>query len=65
MQRFHGQIQWYRLLEQWSTEIRKSSHRKQIKAGFDASIKTSDFYTQIINHYFWRNAWDHKSQTGR
>ena len=45
MQHFEKQLQQYRLLEQWSTEITESSHQKQIKDGLNASNKTSEYYT--------------------
>jgi hypothetical protein len=51
MQHLRGQIQWYGSLRQWSTEIGESSHWKQIQDGFNASSKTSDYYTQIIHYY--------------
>jgi hypothetical protein len=51
MQHFRDQIQRYGSLKQWSTEIGESSHRRQIKDGFNASNKTGDYYTQMINFY--------------
>src|SRR5437588_5312888 len=32
-------------------EIGESSHKQQIKDGFNASNKTGDYYTQMINFY--------------
>ena len=51
MQHFRGQIQRFGSLKQWSTEIGESSHKRQIKDGFNASNKTGDYYTQVINYY--------------
>jgi hypothetical protein len=51
MQHFRGQIQRFGALKQWSTEIGESSHKRQIKDGFNASNKTGDYYTQVINFY--------------
>jgi hypothetical protein len=56
MQHFREQIQRYGSLKQWSTEIGESSHRKQIKDGFNASNKTGDYYTQMINYYLRSDA---------
>ena len=51
IQHFREQIQRFGCLKQWSTEIGESFHRRQIKDGFNASNKTGDFYTQMINFY--------------
>jgi len=51
MQHFREQVQRFGSLKQWSTEIGESSHKRQIKDGFNASNKTGDFYTQVINFY--------------
>ena len=51
MQHFRDQIQRFGSLKQWSTEIGESSHKQQIKDGFNASNKTGDYYTQVINFY--------------
>ena len=51
MQHFREQVQRYGSLKQWSTEIGESSHKRQIKDGFNASNKTGDYYTQMINFY--------------
>lgn len=51
MQHFCNQIQRFGSLKQWSTEIGESSHKRQIKDGFNASNKTGDYYTQVINFY--------------
>ena len=44
-------MQRFGSLKQWSTEIGESSHKQQIKDGFNASNKTGDYYTQMINFY--------------
>ena len=51
MQHFREQIQRFGCLKQWSTEIGESSHRRQIKDGFNALNQTGDFYSQMINFY--------------
>jgi len=51
MQHFREQIQRFGCLKQWSTEIGESSHKRQIKDGFNASNKTGDYYSQMINFY--------------
>ena len=51
IQHFRDQIQRFGSLKQWSTEIGESSHKRQIKDGFNASNKTGDYYTQVINFY--------------
>ena len=51
MQHFREQIQQFGSLKQWSTEIGETSHKKQIKDGFNSSNKTGDYYTQLINFY--------------
>ena len=51
MQHFGEQIQRFGSLKQWSTEIGESSHKHQIKDGFNSSNKTGDYYTQMINFY--------------
>lgn len=51
MQHFCQQIQRFGCLKQWSTEIGESSHKRQIKDGFNASNKTGDYYGQMINFY--------------
>ena len=51
MQHFREQIQRFGCLKQWSTEIGESSHKRQIKDGFNASNKTGDYYGQMINFY--------------
>ena len=56
MQHFREQVQRYGSLKQWSTEIGESSHKRQIKDGFNASNKTGDYYTQLINFYLRSDA---------
>jgi hypothetical protein len=51
MLHFRDQIQRFGSLKQWSTEIGESSHKQQIKDGFNSSNKTGDYYTQLINFY--------------
>ena len=51
MLHFREQIQRFGSLKQWSTEIGESSHKHQIKDGFNSSNKTGDYYTQMINFY--------------
>ena len=51
MQHFREQIQQFRSLKQWSTEIGETCHKKQIKDSFNSSNKTGDYYTQLINFY--------------
>ena len=50
-QHFCGQRQRFGSLKQWSTEIGESSHKWQIKDGFNASNKTGHSYSQVINYY--------------
>lgn len=56
MMHFRENIQRYGSLKQWSTEIGESSHKKQIKDGFNASNKTGDYYTQMIEYYLRSDA---------
>ncbi len=74
MMHFREQIQRYGSLRQWSTEIGESSQKNQIKDGFNASNKTGDYYTQMINYYLRcdafavrkmnRDAWSRKQTPG-
>ncbi|KAF8539058.1 hypothetical protein BDD12DRAFT_805651 [Trichophaea hybrida] len=56
MQHFQDHIQRYGSRNQWSTEIEECFHRKQIKDGFNASNKTSNYCTQMINYYLRSDA---------
>jgi len=51
MLHFREQIQQFGSMRQWSTEIGESSHKYQIKDGFNSSNKTGDYYSQMINFY--------------
>jgi hypothetical protein len=51
MMHFCEQVRRFGALGQWSTEIGESSHRRQIKDGYNAGNRTGDIYLQIINHY--------------
>ena len=51
MLHFREHIQRFGSLRQWSMEIGESSHKHQIKDGFNSSKKTGDYYTQMINFY--------------
>jgi hypothetical protein len=48
---FRDQVHRFGCLGQWSTEIGKSSHCRQVKDGYNAGNCTGDVYLQIINHY--------------
>jgi hypothetical protein len=56
MSHFRHSIEKYGSLQQWSTEIRETAHKTQIKDGYRASNKTGDIFKQIINHYMRQNA---------
>jgi hypothetical protein len=51
MLHFRDQVHRFGSLGQWSTEIGKSSHRRQIKDGYNAGNRAGDVYVQMINHY--------------
>jgi hypothetical protein len=51
MLHFRDQVRRFGSLGQWSTEIGESSHRRQIKDGYNAGNRAGDVYLQIINHY--------------
>ena len=44
-------MQQFGSLKQWSMEIGESSHKQQIKDGFNALNKTRNYYTQMINFF--------------
>ena len=51
MQHFRGQIQRFGSLKRWSKEIAESSHKREMKDGFNVSNNTGDYYTQDIHYY--------------
>jgi hypothetical protein len=56
MLHFCDQVRRLGSFGQWSTEIGESSHRRQIKDGYNAGNRTGDVYIQIINYYLCLDA---------
>ena len=65
MQHPREEVQQFGSLKQWSKEIGESSHKQQIKDGFNASNKTGDYYTQMINFYLRYDAFTVRRQIWR